>query len=300
MIILKFLVPSESIYRPYPLRLVTVFLMAAILPFCAAPPDEPSSTDQSGPELEALVRSQKQTADGWTATEEKIRWTPENTAIVICDMWDRHWCDSATARVAAMAPHINSFVTRARNLGVTIVHAPSSTIEFYKDHPARKRVLEYPKIDPPITLDYWFHLDSTRESALPIDDSDEGCDSPGNQPYTAWTRQIEDIEILAQDIISDSGQEIYNYFQAHDISNVVLCGVHTNMCVLGRTFGVRGQVKLGNNVLLARDLTDAMYNPEMAPYVSHRAGTDLVVGHIEKYWAPSVLSTDLIDRSRAH
>ena len=66
------------------------------------------------------------------------------------------------------------------------------------------------------------------------------------------------------------------------------------MCVLGRTFGIRGQVKLGNNVVLARDLTDAMYNPEMPPNVSHKSGTELVIEHIEKYWAPSVEWKDLV------
>ena len=98
-----------------------------------------------------------------------------------------------------------------------------------------------------------------------------------------------------RNLISDSGQEIYNCFEAEGIKNVVLCGVHTNMCVLGRTFGIRGQVKLGKNVLLARDLTDAMYNPEMEPNVTHWEGTDLVVQHIEKYWAPSVESSDLVE-----
>ena len=45
--------------------------------------------------------------------------------------------------------------------------------------------------------------------------------------------------------------------------------------------------------LLARDLTDTMYNPRMSPHVSHERGTELVVEHIEKYWCPSFLSADL-------
>ena len=45
---------------------------------------------------------------------------------------------------------------------------------------------------------------------------------------------------------------------------------------------------------LVRDLTDAMYNPAMRPYVSHRDGTRLVVEYIEKFWCPTVLSRDLL------
>ena len=42
-----------------------------------------------------------------------------------------------------------------------------------------------------------------------------------------------------------------------------------------------------------RDMTDTMYNPERPPNVSHFAGTDLVVEHVEKYWCPSFTSTDI-------
>jgi hypothetical protein len=43
-----------------------------------------------------------------------------------------------------------------------------------------------------------------------------------------------------------------------------------------------------------RDLTDAMYNPAMRPYVSHAEGTRLVIEYIEKFWCPSVESAQLI------
>jgi hypothetical protein len=66
------------------------------------------------------------------------------------------------------------------------------------------------------------------------------------------------------------------------------------MCVLGRPFSIRAMVGLGRNVVLMRDLTDTMYNARRRPYVSHFAGTDLVVEHIERYWCPTVTSADLL------
>ena len=33
---------------------------------------------------------------------EKIEWDAKKTAIVVCDMWSKHWCDSATLRVMEM------------------------------------------------------------------------------------------------------------------------------------------------------------------------------------------------------
>ena len=46
--------------------------------------------------------------------------------------------------------------------------------------------------------------------------------------------------------------------------------------------------------VLVRDVTDAQYNPERAPYVSHGRGTELVVEYIERHWCPSILSEDLL------
>ncbi len=50
----------------------------------------------------------------------------------------------------------------------------------------------------------------------------------------------------------------------------------------------------GMRCILVRDLTDSMYNPKARPFVTHAQGTALVVEHIERYWCPSTLSTDLI------
>ena len=110
----------------------------------------------------------------------------------------------------------------------------------------------------------------------------------------AWTRQHAAIEIKEEDGISDHGPEIYNYLHQEGIRNILYVGVHTNTCVLGRSFGIRQMTKWGINCALVRDLTDTMYNPEMPPKIPHDEGTDLVVRHIEKYWRPSLLSSDVL------
>jgi len=65
------------------------------------------------------------------------------------------------------------------------------------------------------------------------------------------------------------------------------------MCVLGRSFAIRQMTRWGIHCVLVRDLTDSMYNPKKAPFVSHEKGTELIIQHIEKYWCPSILSVDL-------
>ena len=110
----------------------------------------------------------------------------------------------------------------------------------------------------------------------------------------AWTRQNPTIEIGKYDGISDSGKEVYYFLKQLGIKNLIVMGVHTNMCVLGRSFAIRQMTRWGIRCILARDLTDTMYDPKDHPYVSHDEGTELVVKHIEKYWCPSILSSDLV------
>ena len=128
---------------------------------------------------------------------------------------------------------------------------------------------------------------------LPVDASDGGSDTGESESYKAWSRQHPAIEIYDEDFISDSGQEIYNILMQEGIENLIYMGVHTNMCVLARPFGIKAMVKWGFNVVLVRDLTDAMYNPFKPPYVSHEEGTKLVIEYIEKFWCPTISSDDL-------
>lgn len=269
------------------------------------------STLQSAPnQLQLSLRSRVKASDAANADfavkQAKVTWVPTKTALIICDMWDDHWCKSAARRVTEMAGPMNEVVKAARAQGVFIIHAPSSVVAFYKDTPQRQRAQTAPPARPPVTLSTaerwgttWCWPDPTREGQLPIDDSDMGCDCPVKcQIREAWTRQIATIEISDADAITDSGPETYNLLQARGIENVILLGVHLNMCVLGRPFGIRQMVKVGKNVALMRDLTDTMYDHRMAPKVNHFAGTDLVVAHVEKYWCPSFTSSDITGRAR--
>ena len=130
---------------------------------------------------------------------------------------------------------------------------------------------------------------------LPIDDKVSCCESHDTN-YMAWTRQHPGLTIGPQDIISDKGDEIYSFMRLQGIRNLLIMGVHTNMCILNRSFAIKRMTRMGVRCVLVRDLTDAAYDPAQRPFVSHEQGTELVVQHIEKYWCPSMLSKDLVAR----
>lgn len=255
--------------------------------FAQAPAEEPLA-------LQARTRVEVAPETGrWHSMVKPVSWTPSQTCIVVCDMWDDHWCKQSAARVSEMAPKMNDVIKLARAKGVFIIHCPSDTMEFYKDFPQRKLAQAAPVVETAIPLERWCYLDKTREGEkLPIDDSDGGCDcDPPVKNYRAWSRQHAAIEIAEQDAITDSGEAFF-LMKQRGIQNVIVMGVHTNMCVLGRPFSIRQMVRQGQNVVLMRDMTDTMYNPAMAPFVSHFTGNDLIAQHIEQYWCPTITSSD--------
>jgi nicotinamidase-related amidase len=244
-------------------------------------------------ELQLTQRAQvlKPDATGhnqWAVVTAPKSLRAEDTAIIICDVWDKHWSRGATERVAAMVPRMNAVAKAARANGVTIIHCPSETMAFYRNHAARKRMIDAPLAEMPKEAKH-------DDPPQPVDASDGGSDTGETPWYRAWTRQHPGIEIYEQkDGITDSGQEVWNFLMQKNIKNLIVMGVHTNMCVLNRPFAIKAMVRRGMNVLLVRDLTDTMYNAARPPYVSHEEGTRLVVEYIEKFWCPTIVSEDLL------
>src|SRR5439155_15531669 len=104
-------------------------------------------------------------SDEWEPVMVTRAFPLQATALLICDVWDKHWSRGASERVEAIVARINAVVNAARRQEVTIIHAPSDTLEFYRDHPARRRVLDVPPVELPAPLDL-------PDPPLPIDDSD--------------------------------------------------------------------------------------------------------------------------------
>jgi nicotinamidase-related amidase len=238
-------------------------------------------------------------------------WDPKATAIIVCDMWDLHHSLNATLRLEEMAPRMDQLLRAARTRGVLIIHAPSSCMETYNDHPARKRAIDVPRSKSlPADIGQWCkQIPSETKGTYPIDqEGGDNDDEPGPQarwqaklagmgraPGHPWKAETGLLTIDPDaDMISDKGEEIWSILENRGIDHVILMGVHTNMCVLGRPFGLRQMVKNGKDVVLMRDLTDTIYSPRRAPYVDHFAGTDLIVEHIEKYVCPTITSDQFL------
>jgi nicotinamidase-related amidase len=256
---------------------------------------KPAAAAVAGAMFNLKLRSQTLTKDDfgrilWQVNTQALAVPASKVAILICDMWDSHRCRAALVRVGEMAPKMNLVIKAARDKGAHIIHAPSDCVDFYADTPARKRILAAPHCQPPLLAP---HDDPPK----PIDDTHASDSDNDNVPVNGypWSRQNEALEIdQERDTISANGHEVYNYMQQLGLTHYIIMGVHTNACILHRTYGIKQMVRWGIPSMLVRDMTDAMFNPSRVPYVSHEEGTRLVVEFIEKFWCPTISSEQLM------
>ena len=242
------------------------------------------------------LRTRSAAADGTDRPETVSReWYPARTAMVICDMWDDHHCVTAARRTMEMAPRVNEVAAALREQGALIIHAPAGCVDFYRGTPARRRAVEAPHVSAPAAID-WNEWEDDERAAMPSSLVDPGpcsCESAvpcgDAAPPWPWTRQTPLIGIADADAVSDDGQEVFNLLQQRGIEEVIVMGVHTNVCVLGRPYGIRQLVRLGKRPILCRDLTDSFHRDPRG----HDWGTEQVIGHVERRWCPTVTSDQL-------
>ena len=56
--------------------------------------------------------------EAWTERAEVRELNPAKTAVIVCDMWDKHWCGGANKRVGEMVPRMNKVLDAARRNGM--------------------------------------------------------------------------------------------------------------------------------------------------------------------------------------
>ena len=86
--------------KTYANSLCLIWLTANLLSCIPAGAEEHSSLTLHTRRREPIAGSTNE----WKVTEKPVQWDPKQTALIICDMWDKHWCQDATERVGEMAP----------------------------------------------------------------------------------------------------------------------------------------------------------------------------------------------------
>lgn len=256
----------------------------------------PALTATAAEAWQVRLRKQVKQGEEFRVVTETSVWNPAESAIVVVDMWNDHHCKSAAERVVEMAPHMNQVLEAARKQGILIIHSPSGCMDAYQETAARLRATAaaFAKADVKFQ---WNYFNPDREGPLAEKFERAGCScdlpEPCGPDRRVWTRQIATLRIDDNDAVTDNGQEVYNLLTERGINNVILMGVHTNRCVLGRPFGIRQMAYVGKNVVLCRDLTDSYHRDPG----SHFSGLDQIIGHVERYWCPTMTSDSITGAS---
>ncbi len=88
------------------------------------------------------LRDRIESESGFVEIRDRVeKWVPSETAVIVCDMWDSHHCYNAVKRAIEIAPRINELIHEIRARGGTVIHSPSSCVDFYKSNPARNRAI---------------------------------------------------------------------------------------------------------------------------------------------------------------
>lgn len=223
----------------------------------------------------------------------------DKTAIVVIDMWDKHWCKTHTIRVSQLAKKMNPVLDSARALGIQICFAPSDIVDFYKDYPQRKAVLSLRQHTKPAEKQF--------DPPIPPWGKTGGCECGPERPCktrSAWSRQNAILKIKANDLIinCNNNQELYNLCAERDIDTLIFMGTASNWCVSWtRSSAIRQMKQLGIDCILMRDMVLSIsgngYDPDKKKQISWFSpvyADDIVIGHLDKYFCPSALSYDLL------
>ena len=165
-------------------RSLTVLIAISVLTSCTGP---------AGPDHDAVnnftLTLQKRNEEGLIRIDT-IHLKASRAAIVVMDMWDRHWCGSFTRKTEAMIEPMNRTLGAARQLGVCIVFSPSGVTGFYEDHAQRKAMIGLPLHVMP---------ENPFNPPQPPWKATGGCECGPDRPCNAasgavWTRQHKELE----------------------------------------------------------------------------------------------------------
>ena len=180
-----------------------------------APADQPTKLTLHARSrvLDKTAGAEKRTV----AVEKTLEWDPQQTALIVCDMWDDHWCQGRPSAWRTGRP-VNKLAHRRARAGLLVIHAPSTCVDFYKTRRSVPGTVgAFRQVAGPAVAGYAVGnaLVLARLAARAgIADRRFGHGlrlPPKSARFAPPGRaQIAAIDIVEPDAISDDGQEVYN------------------------------------------------------------------------------------------
>ena len=203
-----------------------------------------------------------------------------HVGVIAVDIWNYHWCKTATMRVDAFVPRINKALEGARSMGMTVMLCPSDVVDNYVGYPQREAIFALPKVTVP---------NAVNVTCPPVPDAG-GC-ACGRERCAVnygWDGMHPGLRIGDSDLMPDTQAEVYAICQQRGITHLIYVGFHTQVCLLGKPMGLKAMKSAGLQCMLARDMTDAHPGYDPAKKFTPDLNTEQVIEHFEKHLAPTI------------
>ena len=219
-------------------------------------------------------------------TTEKI--DPARVGVIAVDIWNYHWCKTATMRVDAIVPRLNKALAGARSLGMTVMLCPSDVVDNYVGYVQRETALALPQFPVPALV----HV----SCPTPPDAGGCACGRERCAVNYGWDAMHPALKMADTDLMPDTQAEVYAICLKNGLTHLIYVGFHTQVCLLGKPMGLRAMKAAGLRCVLARDMTDAHPGYDPARNFTPDLNTEQVVEHFEKYLAPTIGFQDELTR----
>ena len=158
-----------------------------------------------------------QTRDAATGTIQKTteHVDPHRIGVIAVDVWNYHWCKTATMRVDAFVPRIDRAINAARDLGMTVMLCPSDVVDNYVGYPQREAVFALPPVVVPSLVDV---------TCPPVPDAGGCACGPERCAVNyGWDGMHPGLRIGPDDLMPDTRAEVYAICQKYQRARGRIC-----------------------------------------------------------------------------
>ncbi len=224
---------------------------------------------------------------------------PFAAAVVLVDAWNWHPVRSHLARTADIVrERIAPLLAEVRAVGLPVIYAPSPSVAVrypqwrsrFGDRPAPESTQPEPWPPPDLAARTGAYAAYHRRHA------EYPADYDASSPRWGRRDSIHDsIAPEPDDLVVATGRELHEILAERRIGFLFYAGFATNVCVLGRDYGIRAMAARGYLPILLRDCTTGIEARESLPDL---AATRLAIQEVEFFYY-SADSADLIAACRA-
>ena len=210
------------------------------------------------------------------------------TALVLVDLWNVHFIETWIERAKQVTVDcVVPVIDAARQVGMTIVHAPSPSVA------AQYSQLERHKPPEPSTPPAWPPSDFRgRQGDYAV------YRGPRSQPPgigVHWDKLASQlsmspaIDVKEDEFVIATGQQLHELLEERKILHLIFAGFATNWCVLGRDYGIRSMSRYGYNIILLRDATTGVEFPDT---YDNLFTTEIAIREVEQQYGFSASNVD--------